>query len=41
VNVTVASATWSGVTGLETQVQVTHAGLGTNSVTLQSFRTED
>ena len=41
VNVSVASATWSGVTGLETQVQVTHVGLGTNSVTLQSFRTED
>jgi MSHA pilin protein MshD len=41
VTVGVASSTWSGVTGLQAQVQVTHAGLGTNTVTLQSFRTED
>jgi MSHA pilin protein MshD len=41
VTIGVTSTTWSGVTGLQAQVQVTHEGLGTNSVTLQSFRTED
>jgi MSHA pilin protein MshD len=41
VSASVAPATWSGVNGLQAQVQVTHEGLATNTVTLQSFRTED
>lgn len=41
VTVGVAPATLGSVNGLQAQVQVTHAGLATNTVTLQSFRTED
>lgn len=41
VSVAVTPATWSGVTGVQAQVQVTNSGLATNTVTLQSFRTPD
>ena len=41
VTVSVAPSTWSGVTGLQAQVQVTNSGLASNTVTLQSFRAPD
>lgn len=41
VTVGVTPTTWSAVSGLQAQVQVTNAGLASNAVMLQSFRAED